>query len=163
MNKFVKGSLLTISIIMVAVIVAGCSSRFVAPQREGGPIPPPHSSGSSANSPTNGLVQSSTGGSVTIDVEWIKREGNFLIFDVAMDTHSVDLDQYDLRELAVLRDDTGNEYRPVSWDAAPGGHHREGRLTFPLPDLVSQGKAKYVEITIRNVAGIEARVLKWEL
>ena len=163
MNKFVKGSLLTISIIMVAVIVAGCSSRFVAPQREGGPIPPPNSSGSSANRPTNELVQSNTGGSVTIDVEWIQAEDDSLVFNVAMDTHSVELDQYDLGKLAMLRDDTGNEYRPVSWDAAPGGHHRSGRLTFPLPDSVSQGKAKYVEITIRDVAGIEARVLRWEL
>lgn len=162
MSKFVKGSLLTIFIIMVAVIVAGCSSGFV-PQQEGGASSPSSPPVPSANRPTNGLVQSNTGGSVTIDVEWIKREGDFLIFNVTMDTHSVDLDQYDLGKLAMLRDDADNKYYPVSWDAAPGGHHREGRLTFPLPDSVSQGKAKYVEITIRDVAGIEARVLKWEL
>ncbi len=63
----------------------------------------------------------------------------------------------------MLRDDTGNEYRPVSWDSAPGGHHRKGTLTFVLPDSLSQGKAKYVEIVIQDVAGIKERVLKWEL
>ncbi len=161
MSKFVKSSVLTISIIVVAVIVAGCSSGFT-PQGEDGAKPPSPSAGSS-NGPTNGLVQSNTGGSVTIDVEWIKEGDGLLIFDVSMNTHSVDLDEYDLGELAVLGDDTGNEYHPVSWDSAPGGHHRQGTLTFPIPDSLSQGKAKYVEIMIRDVAGIEERVLKWEL
>ncbi len=160
MSKFVKSSVLTISIIVVAVIVAGCSSRFV-PQQEEGAYPP--SSGSSSNGPTNGLIQSNTEGSVTIDVEWIKAENDSLVFNVAMNTHSVELDEYDLRELVVLRDDRGNESHPVSWDSAPGGHHRQGTLTFPIPDSVSQGKARYVEIMIRDVAGIEERVLKWEL
>ena len=160
MSRFVKSSVFAISIIMVAVIVAGCSSRFVPQQKEGA-YPP--SSGSSFNVPTNGLIQSNTEGSVTIDVEWIKAENDSLVFNVAMNTHSVDLDEYDLGELVVLRDDTGNEYHPVSWDSAPGGHHRQGTLTFPIPDSLSQGKAKYVEIMIRDVAGIEERVLKWEL
>ena len=157
----VKSLVLAISIIMVAVIVAGCSSRFVS-QREEGAYPPSPSSGSS-NGPTNGLVQSDTGGSVTIDVEWIKVEDGSLVFNVAMNTHSVDLDQYDLGKLAVLYDDTDKKYSPISWDAAPGGHHRSGTLVFPLPDSVSQGKAEYLEIVIRDIAGIEERVLKWEL
>ncbi len=80
-----------------------------------------------------------------------------------MNTHSVDLDQYDLGELAVLRDDAGNEYHPISWDSPPGGHHRRGALTFPLPDSLSQGEARYLEIVIQDIAGIEQRVLKWEL
>ncbi len=162
MSKSVKSLVLAISIIMLALLVAGCSSRFV-PQREEGAYPSSPSSGSSFNGPTNGLVQSNTGGSVTIDIEWIKAEDGLLMFDVSMNTHSVDLDQYDLRELAILRDDTNSEYHPVSWDSAPGGHHRRGTLTFPISDSLSQGKAKYVEIVIHDVAGIKERVLKWEL
>ncbi len=162
MNKFVKSSVLAISILMMVVIVAGCSSRF-APQREEGAYPSSPSSGSSSHEPTNGLVQSNTEGSVTIDVEWIKAEDGLLTFDVSMNTHSVDLDEYDLEELAVLRDDEGNEYHTASWDSAPGGHHREGTLIFPIPDSLRQRKAKYIEIMIRGVAGIEQRVLRWEL
>ena len=162
MTRFVKSSVLAISILVVVVTVAGCSSRFV-PQREEGVYPPSPSSGSSSLEPINGLVQSNTGGSVTIDVEWIKAGDSLLMFDVSMNTHSVDLDEYDLGELAVLRDDTGNEYHPDSWDSAPGGHHRKGTLTFPIPDSLSQGKTEYVEIVIRDVAGIKERVLKWEL
>ncbi len=160
MSRFIKSSALAISIIMTAVIVAGCSSRFVPQQEEGAY---PASSSSFSNRPTNGLVQSNTGGSVTIDVEWIKAEDNSLVFKVTMNTHSVDLDQYDLEELAVLRDDTGNEYHPVFWNSAPGGHHRRGTLTFPIPDSLSQWKTNYIEIMIRDVANIEERVLKWEL
>ncbi len=162
MSKFGKSSVIAISIIMVAVLVVGCSSRFVSQQEEGA-YPPSLSSGSSSHGPTNGPVLSSTGGRVTIDVEWIKEGDGLLLFDVSMNTHSVDLDGYDLAELAVLHDDTGNEYYPVSWDSAAGGHHRRGTLTFPLPDSVSQAKAKYIEMMIRDVAGIEERVLKWEL
>ncbi len=162
MSKSVKSLVLAISIIMLVLLVAGCSSRFVS-QREEGAYPSSLSSGASFNGPTNGLVQSNTGGSVTIDVEWIEERDGLLIFDVSMNTHSVDLDQYDLGGLAVLSDDMGNEYHPVSWDSAPGGHHRRGTLTFPIPDSLSQGKAKYIEIMVRNVADIEERVLKWEL
>ncbi len=150
MTWFFKSSLVVIFILMVAFIAAGCSS-------------PSQTQDTSSSQPTNGLVQSNTGGSVTIDVEWTKAENGYLIFNVDMNTHSVDLDQYDLGELVVLRDDAGNEYRPVSWDSASGGHHRKGILTFPLPDSLSQGTAKYVEMVIQDVAGINERVLKWEL
>ncbi len=168
MSKFVKSSVLAVSVmLMAAVIVVGCSSPSSTT-----PITTPTTTQTTTptttqeepgSQPANGLVQSNTGGSVTIDVEWTKAENGFLIFDVTMNTHSLDLDQYDLGELAVLRDDMGNEYHPVSWDSAPGGHHRNGILTFSLPDSVSQGEAKYVEMIIQDVAGIEERVLKWEL
>jgi hypothetical protein len=159
MNKFMKSSVLVIPVIVVAVLVVGCSSGF-ASQPEAGAPP---SSGSVSQVPTNGRVQSNDGGQVTIDIEWVQAANDSLVFNVAMNTHSVDLDQYDLGELAVLRDDMGNEYHPVSWDSAPGGHHRRGTLAFLLPDSLSQGKAKYVEMVIRDVAGIEERVLTWEL
>ncbi len=162
MTRFVKSSVLAISILVVVATVAGCSSRFV-PQQKEDTSPPSSSYGSSSLEPINGLVQSNTGDAVTIDVEWVKAGDGSLIFNVSMNTHSVDLDQYDLGKLAVLRDDTGNEYHPVSWDSVPGGHHRQGTLTFPLPDSVSQGKAKYLEIVIRDVAGAKERVLEWEL
>ncbi len=167
MTRFVKSSVLAISILMVVVTVAGCSSRFVPqPEEEAYPASPSSGSSRDFHGPVNGPVQSNTGGQVTIDVEWInwiKVEDDSLIFKVTMNTHSVDLDQYDLGELAMLRDDAGYEYHPASWDSAPGGHHRRGTLAFPSPDSLSQGKARYVEMVIRDVAGIEERVLKWEL
>ena len=160
MSKHNKSMVPVFLLIIVAVIAAGCSSRFVSQRGEGDPSP---SSVSSASRPTSGSVQTDEGGSVTIEVEWGKEASGSLIFKVTMDTHSVDLDQYDLGKLAFLRDDMGIEYYPVSWNAAAGGHHRSGTLAFPLPDSVSGGKSKFIEMVIQDVAGIEARVLKWKL
>ncbi len=162
MTRFTKRLVLAISLLMLAVIIAGCSSGFVPAGKDGAYSSTPASSASS-DGPTNGRVQSNTGGSVTIDVEWIKAEDDSLIFDVSMNTHSVDLDQYDIGQLAILRDNTGKEYHPVSWDSAPGGHHRRGTLSFPLPDSLNQGSTSYIEIVIQDIAGINERVLKWEL
>ena len=166
MSKFSKSSVLVIFIISMAIMVAGCSSGF-EPIKDGEITLTPPPAVSPVNAPTSDRVQSHDGGRVAIEVEWIEMEnqtGNdSLTFYVAMNTHSVDLDGYNLGELAALRDNMGNEYRPVSWDSAPGGHHRKGTLTFSLPDSLSQGNAEYVEIVIRDIAGIEERVLKWEL
>ncbi len=160
-SRIFRKLVVVIPFLVVVALIAGCSTGFVSEGKDEVSIA--SSPVTSSQGPTNGLVQSSTGGSVTIDVEWMGEENGSLVFDVSMNTHSVDLDQYDLRELAVLRDNEGNEYNPTSWDSAPGGHHRKGTLTFPIPDSLSQGKTKYVGIVIRDVAGIEERVLKWEL
>lgn len=166
MSKFVKSSVLLIIIVTAAGLVAGCSSRF-EPVKDGEAAPVPAPAVSQVSTTTSDPVQSNEEGSVTIEVEWIEIENlaekDSLTFYVAMNTHSVDLDDYDLGELATLRDDSGNEYQPVSWESEPGGHHRKGTLTFSLPDSLRQGRAEYVEVVIRSVAGIDERVLKWEL
>ncbi len=161
MTRLAK-SLLLAAIISLAFIITACSSRFTAGGVNKTTSPP---ATGSFPMPANGPVQATTMGAVTIDVEWVKTqaEPNSLTFNVAMDTHSVNLDQYDLSKLAVLRDDSGQEYRPLSWDSAPGGHHRQGRLTFTYPDSLKQGKTKYLEMVIRNIAGVAERVLRWEL
>ncbi|MEE8174080.1 MAG: hypothetical protein V3T71_02030 [Dehalococcoidia bacterium] len=163
MTKSARGWGLAVSILAVAAIVAGCSSSASTQEERGVSPTSPQSIGATIKEPTNGSVQSNSGGSVTIDVEWEEERGGFLTFKVSMNTHSVNLDRYDLGELAVLRDEGGAEYRPASWTSASGGHHRKGVLTFSLPDSLSQGNARYVEMIIRDVAGVEERLLKWVL
>jgi|SRR3989344_7075045 len=52
-------------------------------------------------------------------------------FQIAINTHSVQLD-FDLVKVSNLYDDLGNVYAPLDWDgSAPGGHHRNGILKFP--------------------------------
>ncbi len=153
-----RKSLLAIAVLLVAIIAAACSGSIPARDRSS-----PASAPASSIKPVSGAIQSNEAGGVAIEVQWVKAEGNALIFRVDMNTHSVELDRYDLKKLAVLRDDAGNEYRPVAWDSAPGGHHRSGTLAFPLPDSLSQGKTKFIEMVIQDVAGIKQRVLKWEL
>ncbi len=153
-------------IIIMAITAAGCSKGF-APVKGSEVTPATPPTISPVNTTTSDPVQSNEEGSVTIEVEWIEIENlaekDSLTFYVVMNTHSVDLDDYDLGELATLRDDSGNEYQPVSWESEPGGHHRSGTLTFSLPDSLRQGRAEYVEVVIRSVAGIDERVLKWAL
>lgn len=77
-------------------------------------------------------------------------------FDVGMNTHSVELDQ-DMTKSAVLIDDQGKEYKPLSWEGPVGGHHREGTLTFtpvtPTP--------KTVELKITGIANV-IRTFTWQ-
>lgn len=167
-SRITESSAPVVLLIMLAIVVAGCSSQFVAPGKETNRPPAPVAqsiapSTSLGLTPTNGLVQSSAAGAVTIDLRWLGEKSNSLVFDVAMNTHSVDLDQYDLGKLAVLRDDAAKEYRPVSWKSAPGGHHRSGTLSFPIPDSLTNKTTRFVEIVIEDVAGIQKRVLRWEL
>lgn len=77
-------------------------------------------------------------------------------FDVGMNTHVVELDQ-DMTKVAVLIDDQGKEYKPLTWEGPTGGHHREGTLTFaritPAP--------KSVELKITGIADV-VRSFVWQ-
>jgi len=124
---------------------------------------------SSSNLPVpSNRVQKNEGGSVTIEVKWpaVQAADDALPFAATMDTHSVDLDKIDLSKLATLRNDKGQQVAPTSWEAPAGGHHRSGTLVFPATDsgkaLVDPG-TKYVELVIRDLAGVKERVLRWSL
>ncbi|MCX6813119.1 MAG: hypothetical protein NTV77_01350 [Candidatus Azambacteria bacterium] len=80
-------------------------------------------------------------------------------FDVAFNTHSGSLDQ-DITQIATLVDGKGNTYKPIRWDGAgPGGHHREGVLSFnPV-----QPAPAYVELKIKDVGGVNERSFRWNL
>lgn len=75
-----------------------------------------------------------------------------LEFDVAMNTHSVDLSM-DLAPLATLSTDTGVAIQATKWDAIPGGHHVNGKLIFPVMKdgkSILEGASK-LTLTIVNV------------
>jgi hypothetical protein len=97
-------------------------------------------------------------GRVTVKVTWDGRLEP-LAFDVVLDTHSVDLDGYDLAELAILRIGQGRELRPTAWDAPKGGHHREGRLDF---GALLDARPSSIELLIRGIDGRD-RVFRWDL
>ena len=111
-----------------------------------------------------GATQTSEGGQVTVKVTWTGVNAG-PVFTVVMDTHSVDLDRIDLRDLAVLRTDDGREVRPNGWDAPKGGHHREGNLTFPTSaedgSALLGDSTQTITLTIRDVAGVPERSFQW--
>lgn len=86
-----------------------------------------------------------------------------LDFEVAMDTHSVDLSM-DLATLATLATDNGRVVTASVWGAEPGGHHVTGILSFPAAvdgTAVLEGASQLV-LTIRDVATPE-RKFTWSL
>ena len=117
----------------------------------------------SAGDVASGTTQRVEGGNVTVAATWKGLAGG-PVFDIALDTHSVDLDGIDLLQLAVLRVD-GVEVQPVSWDAPKGGHHREGTLAFPEKSADGRtligADTTSVELVIRDVAGVAERAYQW--
>ena len=111
-------------------------------------------------------MQTGQAGQVTIKATWQGVDAG-PVFTIVLDTHAVNLDGYDLGQLAMLRTDQGIEAAPISWEAPAGSHHRHGTLTFPLtrPDgsPVLTGETRLVELSIRDVGGVPETVLKWVL
>ncbi len=157
--KALNKSALFAALVFAGLVFSSCSSGYGALSQAA----TTSQAGSGTIRPPAKATQISEGGSVTISVQWAKAENGQLTFEVSMNTHSVNLEAYDFRQLAALRDDGGKEFAPTSWAAPGGGHHRSGTLTFPVPPSVEQGQTKYLEMTIRGVAGVPERVLRWEL
>ena len=82
-----------------------------------------------------------------------------LRFQIVLDTHSVDLDAYDLKTLAILRDRGGRVYQPARVENKGSGHHRSAIVTFAKPAKDS----KQVELVIKDIAGVKERVFRWPL
>jgi len=146
----------------------GSALDGVPPKAASSAAVPPMQASTGLPSPAN-RVQKNEAGSVTIEVTWETEQASSdsFRFAVSIDTHSVNLDQYDLSKLAILRNDKGQQVAPTAWNAPPGGgHHRSGTIVFPAAgggkSLVG-ADTKYVELVIRDVAGVKERVLRWNL
>ena len=86
-----------------------------------------------------------------------------LIFEVVLNTHSVDLSM-DLATVATLNTDTGKSVRAAVWEAPRGGHHVEGKLSFPASvdgEPLLEG-AKTLTLTIIDL-DVPERILAWDL
>lgn len=106
------------------------------------------------------LARSQAGGGVTVTAIYLNpRRDEEARFDVAMNTHSVDLDGYDLKALSLLRDDAGKEQKALRVENEGSGHHRRTTLIFPKPST----KAKRLELVIKDIAGVKARSFSWDL
>lgn len=80
-------------------------------------------------------------------------------FKIVLTTHSVELDQ-DLTKVTLLFDDKGNIYQPVSWEGTPpGGHHREGVLSFRS----IKPQTRSLRLVIQNVGETKEREFTWNL
>ena len=110
--------------------------------------------------PPGDLTRSNEGGSVTIKVKPLNlgSGGATLEFDVVMDTHSVELN-FDLKQLTVLKTDTGAEVKPSAYQIG-SGHHVESKLSFPADKI---GGARMLTLILKNVSGVAERTFTWNL
>lgn len=102
--------------------------------------------------------QRSEAASITVVASWLAT-GTPAV-RVVMDTHSVDLDGFDLATLGRVRLDGGSWVAPSAWDAPKGGHHRQGTLAFAAMDRASLDTAQLIELEMRDVA-VPSRMLRW--
>ncbi len=142
---------LAAAIVAAIVIVAGCSSSTLA---TAGPV-------SGFAGPAGQPTRTSEGGEVTVVVDWAGPSAG-TVFDVTLDTHSVDLDPLDLAD-AVLRNDRGETLKPRPWAAPKGGHHRQGTLAFEGDADRFLADARWVELVVKGVGELPERSLRWEL
>jgi hypothetical protein len=138
--------------IFVAASLAACSSVASSSGI-------PAVSGSSE--PAGSATQMSEGGQVTVVATWSGPAAG-ASFDVALDTHSVDLDALDFAD-ATLRNDRGETLTARPWAAPKGGHHREGALTFDGSAAEFFAGAKWVELALTGVGDLPQRTLRWEV
>lgn len=155
-----KYILVVSTVALLALLAVACSGTNAAS------APPTSSSGQveSTNTGSNPAAafktQTVEGGSVSVAVTPIDlNTGAPAHFEIAMNTHSVDLSA-DMLKSVLLRDDAGKEYAPIKWDGPDGGgHHRSGRIEFPaLP-----GNVRSVTLIVKNIAGVPERDFKWDV
>ena len=106
------------------------------------------------------MTQSVAGGGVTAKVTFLNpQSASEPRFQIVLDTHSVNLDTYELKTIVVLRDDIGKSYGPTAVENKGGGHHRETFASFPK---LSPG-TKRMELVIKDIAGVKERIFVWNL
>jgi hypothetical protein len=109
---------------------------------------------------TPALTRTNSGGGVTAKVTYLNPGGTEdTRFEISLDTHSVDLDSYDLKVLSSLRVDTGKTYQPTKVENKGSGHHRQLLLIFPK----ATSESKRLELVIREIAGVKERSFVWDL
>jgi hypothetical protein len=81
-------------------------------------------------------------------------------FRLTLSTHSVNLDQYDIKKLSFARVDGGESQPAVKWTPAGAGHHLKGFLSFAeeLPDGNHQ-----IQLIVKNIDGVKERIFEWQL
>lgn len=145
------------------VAPAVAAPRVEAPQVQAPQVEAPQADVSQAAAAGETLVDDQGAVSVAVTPLNADQDGATLDFEVAMNTHSVDLSM-DLAQLAQLVTDTGREVQAVAWSGEAGGHHVSGVLSFPatgdgVPLLEG---ATTLTLTLENVDA-PARTFTWRL
>ncbi|PKL16906.1 MAG: hypothetical protein CVV49_13780 [Spirochaetae bacterium HGW-Spirochaetae-5] len=109
--------------------------------------------GSSADSQYSKIDSS---GVITVSVQPVMVSNSSIEFSVTFSTHSVPLDQFDLKQLITLKTDDGEIHPYYVPDFS--SHHGSGSVIFKLVKPV-----KTIYLTVRNIPDNPERIFKWDL
>lgn len=161
MKRHIPLLLLTLILILTACSVATPAAGQTPPE----PAPTSTQQSGVPQTTSDDLTRVDQQGAVVVEVNPLNLSApaGTLEFDVALETHSVELDM-DLAALATLTTDTGLTVQATVWDAPRGGHHVSGTLIFPA---TQDGKpildgASQLTLTILNLDA-PSRVFRWQL
>lgn len=148
------------ALLAAAAIAVGLTAMKRAPQ------PTSISSSPAPSAPGDARTQMSDGGGVQVQVTFDPKQaaGGAVVFQVSMNTHSVELSQFDLGKLAELTLDPGGVLAGATWqpEGNGGGHHVSGYLTVKDPQGLL-ARAKTVRLQLRDVAGEASRQFQWSV
>ena len=95
----------------------------------------------SENNVKNEIYETKTSqGEVTIDLTPVKFENGWLYLDIEVNTHTTDLDKFDLTQIAFLEFD-GKQIKPLSVSRL-SGHHTSGEIVFDLGQEITNFKIR---------------------
>lgn len=153
MNKSSIYILMGSIIILVIIILFSSFTSSSKPEQE-------NDTTQSSHSDQNLSLQESDENNVVIVVKpKVISEGKKTQFEIQLNTHSVNLD-FDLEKISKLIDENGNEYTDSTWEGSPpGGHHRNGVLTFDTPMV----QTKTLRLIMIDESSIKERTFEWKI
>ncbi|MBI4338254.1 MAG: hypothetical protein HY683_10555 [Chloroflexi bacterium] len=162
-----KGVLAVFAVVVVGVVTIACGSSGAAQDTGQG-----ETAGSLAR------VDGGQGG-VTVEAIWGSPShlqgmpantfkdyppDRYTLVHLKLDTHSVDLSQYNLARIATLSKPDGAETNAAAWISINGdSHHREGVLAFAGESngMWETQKAR-ARLTLKGIASVPQREFVWE-
>ncbi len=146
-----------VAVLMAALVAGGFLFFRAGVPKPGSTGSPPENPGSPGAGQRFESISSGSTSQGDVSVELTPHpaiESGRLLVDIAVNTHSVDLTQFDLREIASLEYE-GGSISPVS---APSlsGHHNSGTLAFDVGALPAT-----FTIRITGIPAVQERVFRW--
>lgn len=157
----IEKSLLKVLAVVVAVVVVG----VVWAKRTEAPTPRVAVSAPAASQPSappvvqptttaSGLAKENTGGDVTVGITPAVAGEAELGFDVAINTHTVDMSAFDPKKQIVLVGADGKDVLSSKVAVEGSGHHQQLQVAFPKV-------VKPWKLVVRDVGGVPTREFSW--
>lgn len=92
---------------------------------------PPSSSSPLDSKPTTQNSQPPAASPITVSAEYLSNRSpaDFIVFQISLNTHSVDLDNIDFQKSVVL-EKSSQKFSPLEVAAEGSGHHRSAEVKF---------------------------------